>query len=70
MPKITQGNAKNYLHATVKRYTQITKEQAGIILTNNGDISVIGSDPFKEFFNEHRKETSPRNAEISLFELY
>ena len=76
MPKMTQGNAKDYLYATVKRYVQITKDQAGIILTNNGDISVIGSEPFKEFVNDHRKEihrvmlrsTSSSSTDVDLID--
>ena len=62
MPRITQGNAKESLLATVTKFTEVTGEQVGLVFTWKGKIVVIGKEPFKELINEHR-----RDVQKSLF---
>ena len=56
MPRITQGNAKESLLATVTKFTEVTGEQVGLVFTWKGKIVVIGKEPFKELINEHRRD--------------
>ena len=56
MPRVTEGNAKEDLFSAVRRYTELTGEQIGMVFTSKGNITVIGKEPFKEFVNRHRRE--------------
>ena len=42
MPRITQSNVMQHLFVAAKTYARLTGEQVGIILSNKGNITVIG----------------------------
>ena len=54
MPRITQSNVRQHLFDAAKTYARLTGEQVGIILSNKGNISVIGKEALKDFVNAHR----------------
>ena len=65
MPKITQGNAREHLFATIQKLTELTGEQVGAVFTWKGKLNTIGKHPFKEFVNSH-----PVDIQTSLISSY
>ena len=56
MPPLTKGNARERLTQTLKLFTEATGESFGVIFTWQGELSIIGSESFKNFIAEHSNE--------------
>ena len=53
MPRMSIGNAQAILSNTVKRFNSVTGESFGLIFTWRGELSVIGSQDFKDFVTNY-----------------
>ena len=56
MPRITKSSAKDHLFNAVKKYAELTGQEVGVIITNEGNITAIGKQSFQDYVQERRRE--------------
>ena len=56
MPKMTKLNAKEMLMRTLEKFKSVTKESVGVIFSWNGGLTVLGSEPFRQYISRQKED--------------
>ncbi|KAI6648094.1 hypothetical protein LOD99_11903 [Oopsacas minuta] len=56
MPRITKGNAREHLAKAIATFTKVTGESVGFVYSWRGQLSVLGSDTYRQHVAETKEQ--------------
>ncbi|KAI6662046.1 hypothetical protein LOD99_9633 [Oopsacas minuta] len=56
MPRITKGNAREHLAKAIATFTKVTEESVGVVYSWRGQLSVLGSDTYRQHVAEMKEQ--------------